>query len=100
MVEALFFLVSTLGGLSCGGLLGFGFFHGFLGFFGALGAGFGALLALFVQHLFAAEKFDERLFGAIALLPAATDDAQVAALAVAEARADGLEQLVDGGIRS
>ena len=40
-------------------LLRFGFFHGALGFGGAFGAGFVALLALLVENFFAAEEFDE-----------------------------------------
>src|SRR5271165_6714062 len=43
--------------------LGFGLFHGFLGFGGTLGAGFGALLALFVENLLAAEQFEKCLVG-------------------------------------
>src|ERR1700732_4593889 len=78
-------------------LLGFGFFHGFLGFGGALGAGFAALLALLVEHLFAAQEFDEGVVGAVAFAPSGTDDAEVAAVAIAKAGADGVEEFVDGG---
>src|SRR5215472_5202032 len=57
--------------LGCGlRLRGFGFFHGFLGFRGALGASFGALLALLVEGFLAAQQFDEGLVGAVAFLPA------------------------------
>src|SRR5271168_3334937 len=77
--------------------LGLGFFHCFLRFLGPFGTGFGALLPLFVQHLFAAQQFDEGIVGTVALAPARANDAQVAAITVPEARADGVEKLVHGG---
>src|ERR1039458_4778741 len=70
-------------------------FHGLARLFGALGAEFGALLALFVHHLLAAENFDERLGAAVSLAEAGQNDAGIAAIAVAKARADRVEQLVD-----
>src|SRR5512143_2120711 len=94
----LFFLFATLCGWlgrSCAGLR-FGFFHRLAGFFGALGANFGALLAFLVEYLLAAEQFDEGLLGAVALLPSGADDAEIAAVAIAETRGDGVEQLGDG----
>src|SRR5438552_1950777 len=54
-------------GFGVGLLLGFGFFHCLARLFGFLGASFGALLALLVEDLLAAEEFDECLLGAIAL---------------------------------
>src|SRR5208337_4460995 len=65
--------------------LGFGVFHGFAGFGGLFGAGFGALFALFVEHLFAAQQFEESFVGAVAFVPAGADHAGVGAVAVAEA---------------
>src|SRR5437016_14452763 len=56
--------------------LGFGLFHGFFGLSNALGAGFGAFFALLVEHFLAAQQLDERLFGAVALLPCGAYDAQ------------------------
>src|SRR6202166_2077262 len=64
----------------------FGFFHRLLGFGGFFGAGFGALLALFVQHFFAAQQFQESLVRTVALVPAGAHDASVAAVTIAEAR--------------
>ena len=82
-----FLLLAGLATITLRGLrLGFGFFHGFLGLGYSLGAGFGAFFALLVEHLLAAQQFDECLFGAIALLPCRADDAQIAAIAVAETR--------------
>jgi hypothetical protein len=78
-------------------LLSFGFLHSSLGFLGALGAGFAALLTLFVEDLFAAQEFDEGVVGSVAFSPAGTDDAKVAAVAIAEAWSDGVKQFVDGG---
>ena len=85
-------------------LRGFFFFLEFLEFFGLgffhllfqIGALFGldlvALLALDFELLFGAEEFDEGLFRAVALLESSPDDAQIAALAVAVARRDGLKE--------
>src|SRR5579863_7666725 len=78
-------------------LLLFGLFHGSLRFLGTFGAGFAALLALFVEQFFAAQEFDERVIGAVAFAPPSADNAQVAAITIAEARSDGVEELVDGG---
>src|SRR5262249_9525148 len=61
--------------------------------FGALlGLDIGALLALLVELLFGTQQFDERLLGAVALLEASADDAQIAALAIAVARGHGVEE--------
>src|SRR5258706_7543671 len=73
--------------------LRFGLFHRLLGLGDFLGADFGALLAFFVQHFFAAQQFEESFVGAIALIPSGANDARVAPIAVAEARADRVEQL-------
>src|SRR4029077_19148881 len=83
--------------LFAGDALRLGFFHGLLGFGRTLGTSFGALLALFFLQLFAAEKLDECFVGAIALLPASADNAQVTAFAIAEARTNSVEELVHGG---
>src|SRR5712671_699462 len=64
-----------------------------------LGADFGALLALFVQHLFAAQQFEESFVGAVALIPSGADNARVAAVAVTEARTDGVKELHHSLIR-
>ena len=53
---------------SCCGL-GLRVFHGLLGFGGFLGASFGALFLLLVEDLLAAQQFEERLVGAVALIP-------------------------------
>jgi hypothetical protein len=74
------------------------FFQGFVEFGALLGLDFFALLALFVELLLCSEEFDEGLFGAIALLEAGLDDAQVAALAIAVARGHGVEEALDGDI--
>src|SRR2546423_629173 len=71
-------------------------FHGFARFFSFLGTGFGALLSLFVEKLFAAQQLDEGFVSAIAFLPIGANNAGVAAVAIAKARADGIEQLVHG----
>src|SRR5690242_8583381 len=57
--------------------LRFGFFHGLLGFCGALGAGFDTLLTLFFLHFLAAKQFNECRFRAIAFAPSGADDAHV-----------------------
>src|SRR6516225_7751543 len=95
----LLFLVGALGWLRrCAFGLGlrFGLFHRLLGFGSLLGTGFGALFALLVENLLAAQQFEECLVGAVTLIPGRTDDAGVSAVAVAEARSDGVEQLHDG----
>src|SRR5258706_1412030 len=76
--------------------LRFGLFHRLLGLGDFLGADFGALFAFFVQHFFAAQQLEESLIGAVALVPSRADDARVASIAIAEAGADGVEQLHDG----
>src|SRR5690348_11840088 len=73
-------------------LLGFGLFHGFLGLFGTLGAHRSALLALFLLQLLAAQQFDEGSVGTVALSPSGTNNAQVAALTIAETRRYGIEK--------
>src|SRR5581483_2667935 len=75
------------------------FFHGFTGFLGALGANFRAFLAFFVDHSFPAKPFDKSLVSTIALLPSRADNPQVATGAVAKARSNGFEKLVDGFAR-
>src|SRR5271167_3718631 len=92
----LFFFVAGGGffGLAAGPLvLGFCGFHGLASFFRPFGADLGALLALLVQRLLAAEKLDERDFSAIAPAETALNDAHIAAFTVAEAWRDGIEQL-------
>ena len=78
-------------------LLGLGFIHRSLGFGDALGTGFATLLALLVEYLFAAQEFDEGVVGAVAFSPSGANDAEVSAVAIAETRADGVKQFVDGG---
>ncbi len=78
--------------------LRFGIFHRLLGFGVFLGAGFGALLALFVQHFFAAQQFEESFVGAVALIPSGADEARVAAVAVAETRADGVKSFTTAAL--
>src|SRR5579864_4108400 len=94
----LFVLVAGLGG--CGGAFGLslclGLFHRLLGLGGFLGASFGALFLLLVENLLAAEQFQKSLVGSVALVPPGADDARVAAVAVAETGANGVEQLHDG----
>jgi hypothetical protein len=85
------------GGRVFDSLLSFGFFHGSLGFSGAFGAGFATLLALLIEDFFAAQEFDEGVVSAVTLAPSRPDDAQVTAVAIAEAGADGVEEFVDGG---
>src|SRR5271165_2477120 len=96
-VAELFFLFAALGWLvSTAGLgLRFGFFHRLAGLFGTLGTHFGALLALFVKHLFASEQLDEGRLRAIALPPCGADNTRVATLAIAEARGYRIEQFVN-----
>src|SRR5271163_1759913 len=71
-------------------------FHRLLRLFAALGAGFGALLALFIEHLLGAQQLDEGLFRPIALLETGANDAQIAAIAVAVARRHRLKETGDG----
>src|SRR5579864_5742708 len=94
----LFFLVFFFRRLDTAvvGGLGFGLFHGFLGLSDFLGADFGALLLFLVENLLAAEKLEEGLVGAIALVPAGADDAGVSTVAVAKARSDRVEKFHDG----
>src|SRR5262249_9637463 len=96
--EVLLFVFILLGssGFGFGSLLRLSFFHGFLGFSGALGAGFGTLSFLLFDQLLAADEFDKRLFSSIALLPPCTSNAGEAAFAVAETWTDSFEQLVHG----
>ena len=77
---------------------GFGFFHRLLDFLGSLGPGFGALLPLFIEQLFTAEQLDERLIGTVPLLPGGAHDAQVAAVTVAKAWSNRIEEFVDRGL--
>src|SRR5580704_133815 len=77
--------------------LSFGFVHSSLVFLCTLGTRFGTLLALFVQHLFATQKFDEGVVSAVAFAPTGANDAQITTIAVAKTRADGVEELVHGG---
>src|ERR1700724_2814151 len=97
-VSELFFLVVFLCCLDTTVVLGlcFGLFHGLLGFRGLLGAGFGALLALFVEHLLAAQQLDEGLIGAVTFVPAGANNAQISAVAVPEAGTNGVKQLDHG----
>ncbi len=57
-------------------------FHRFAVFSGAFGADFSALLALFIQHLLAAQEFDKRFFRAICLASSSADNARISALQV------------------
>ena len=74
--------------------LGFGFFHSLLGFSRALGPSFRAFLTLLVDHLLAAQQFDEGLVGAIAFIPPGANNPKIATVTVAETRTDSVEQLV------
>src|SRR5580700_7017022 len=74
--------------------LRFGLIHRSLGFFSPFGTGFGAFLPFFVQYLFAAQQLDEGFFRPVALSPLGTQDAQIAALAVAKTRSEGFKQFV------
>src|SRR5579872_1701793 len=95
--EQLFFLVFLFAFGRCGLALSLRLrlrlFHGFLGFGGFLGAGFGALFLLLVEDFLAAQQLEESLVGAVALVPVGTDDAGVAAVAIAEPRPDRVKQL-------
>ena len=73
-----FLLFAVVGGPgSAAGLsLGLGFLDALFHFSGALGAGFGTLLAFFFLQFLAAQQFDESVVGAVALAPAGADDAQ------------------------
>src|SRR5574341_784147 len=94
MWGVLFLFLALLLGFTLRGRLLFGFFHGLAGLFGLLGTALGLLLALGADDLLRAQQLDEGLLAAIALPPARAHDAQVAALAVAEARRDGVKQLL------
>jgi len=61
-----------------------------------LGLQVGALLALHFELFFRAQQFDERLFGAVALLEAGANDPQIAAVAVAVARSHDIKEPLDG----
>src|SRR5579859_5910078 len=100
-VSTLFFLLSALGwfGRGFGLCLRVGGFHRLAVLFGPFGADLGALLTLFVEHLFAAQQFDERLLGAVALAPRGTDDAQISAVSISEAGSHGIEKLADRFVR-
>src|SRR5256885_2035462 len=91
----LFLLVATLGrcSLALNLSLGLSFFHGLLGFGGALGTGLGALFLLLVENFLAAEQFEKSLVGAITLIPMGADDPGVSAFAITEAGSDRVEQL-------
>jgi hypothetical protein len=93
LLRSLLYLVFAFGawGRVFDSLLRFGFFHGSLGFGSALGAGFATFLALFIEDLFAPKQFDESVIGTVAFSPSGADDAQVAAIAIAEAGTDGIE---------
>jgi len=78
------------------GLFLLGFFQLFFELGALLGLDVCALLALGVDLLFGAQQLDEGLLGAIALLEAGANDAQVTALAVAIARRHGVEQPLHG----
>src|SRR5215469_6726517 len=98
-VPPLFFSFASLGRWFASALslaLGFGLFHRLLDFSSSLGAGLGALLTLFLLQGFAAEQFDERFVGAVASLPGSTNDAQISAVAIAEARSHVIEQFGNG----
>src|SRR5215469_3794332 len=98
LVKKLFFLLVALGWSSraFSPRLRFRLFHRLLGFGGLFGASFRTLFALFVENLLASEQFEESLVRAVALVPCCTDDARVATVPIAEARAHGIEQLHHG----
>src|SRR5947207_560261 len=75
------------------------FFHLFLGSFHLLGARFRTLGTLLLNELLAAQQFDERLLPAVTLTEAGAHDAEVSAVAVAEARRDGIKQSLYGFAR-
>src|SRR3569623_1884644 len=68
------------------------FFEGGFELLALLCLNLGAFLALLVELLLGPEQFDERLFGAVALLETGADDAQVATLASTVAPGIGIEQ--------
>src|SRR5579859_1993505 len=72
------------------------FFHRLLGFVGLLGAGFGALFALFLLDLLRAQQLDVDRLAAVATAEALADDPQIAAFAVAVARRDRVKKPVHG----
>ena len=59
-----------------------GIFHRLLSLGKLLGTGFGALLAFFVQHFFAAQQLEESFVSAVAFIPAGANDPRVAAFAI------------------
>ena len=63
------------------------FGHGLLQLFALLGASVGALLTLLVQNRLGSKKLDESLLSSVAALEATAHNAQIAAVAVAVARA-------------
>src|SRR5580700_7414041 len=71
-----------------GSLLG----HGLLHFLAALGAGFGALLALLVENLLGVDQLNDGLFATIALAEASARDAEIAAVAIAVTRRHGVKE--------
>ena len=87
-MRALLFFAATFGltlGLIRGHIfLGLGFgvgvFHRFAVFLCPFGADLGPLLAFFIEYLFAAQQFDERLFRTVALAPGGANNARIAAL--------------------
>src|SRR5882724_3550776 len=96
-VELLFFvlyLVLALGvvGRVLDSLLGLGFFHGFLGLFGALGANRSALLALFLLQFLAAQQLDKGSVCAVAFPPPGANNAQITALTIPETRRHNVEK--------
>src|SRR5205085_11592208 len=86
------FGVLVVGGGGFGRALRFGFFHRLACIFRTLGADLGALLLLFFLQLLRADELDHRFFGAVTALEAGANNAQVAALAITEARPDGIEE--------
>src|SRR5437588_8137196 len=69
-------------------------FHLFLDFFFALGADFSALFTLLLDELLAAQQLNEACCCAVTLAEAFVNDAQVAAVAVAETRGHGIKEAV------
>ena len=72
----LLFLVCVLNRFRRGSALRLGFFHSLARFFGTLSADFSALLAFFVQHLFAAQEFDATILCYLAAVAAGSTDGQ------------------------
>src|SRR5438128_2034180 len=86
-----FFALFAARSAALGLRLGFGFFHSLLGFSRALGPSFRAFLTLLVDHLLAAQQFDEGLVGAIAFIPPGANNPKIATVTVAETRTDSVE---------